>query len=95
MLSLRRTFKDHTMAEPQETPADPTTVARNFINQYGRAKLKRFLKLLREGVSGEEIASEYEVSRERVRQWKNTFGRVIQSYDVKPEVARLAGSRRG
>lgn len=71
--------------------ADPATVARNFINQYGKAKFKRFIKLLKDGASGESIAEEYGVSRERVRQWKNAFGSVVQSYDVAPDIMKLAG----
>lgn len=71
--------------------ADSGTVARNFVNQYGRPKFKRFLKLLSAGVSGEEIAQEYGVSRERVRQWKNAFGAIIQTYDIDPAISRMAG----
>jgi cytochrome oxidase Cu insertion factor (SCO1/SenC/PrrC family) len=69
---------------------DPATVAKNFINQYGKAKFKRFIKLLKDGSSGEQIAEEYGVSRERVRQWKNAFGSVVQSYDVSPDIQKLA-----
>jgi cytochrome oxidase Cu insertion factor (SCO1/SenC/PrrC family) len=75
----------------RETPsADPATVAKNFINQYGKAKFKRFIKLLKDGSSGEQIAEEYGVSRERVRQWKNAFGVVTQSYDVSADIQKLA-----
>jgi transposase-like protein len=78
------------MARNEQMP-DATTVARNFIKQYGKARFKRFLRLLNEGVSGEQIAEEYGVSRERVRQWKNTFGRSVQTYDLNPEIQKLAG----
>lgn len=78
-------------ANSNPTGVDSATVARNFINQYGKAKFKRFLKLLKDGTSGEAIAEEYGVSRERVRQWKNAFGNVVQSYDVDPEIGKLAG----
>ncbi|MBX3459860.1 MAG: helix-turn-helix domain-containing protein [Planctomycetes bacterium] len=78
------------MSKP--TPAaDATTVANNFIKQYGKARFKRFLKLLKDGASGEAIADEYGVSRERVRQWKNTFGNVVQTYDISPDIQKLAG----
>jgi hypothetical protein len=70
---------------------DSETVARNFISQYGKAKFKRFLKLLRQGASGEAIAEEYGVSRERVRQWKNAFGEVVQTYDIDPGIQKIAG----
>jgi len=74
-----------------EHSVDTATVAKNFIKQYGKARFKRFLKLLNEGVSGEKIAEEYGVSRERVRQWKNAFGETVQSYDLNPEIRKLAG----
>ncbi|MBK8208304.1 MAG: helix-turn-helix domain-containing protein [Planctomycetes bacterium] len=70
---------------------DPATVANNFIKQYGKARFKRFLKLLKDGTSGETIAEEYNVSRERVRQWKNAFGNVVHNYDVNPDIQKLAG----
>lgn len=80
------------MPARQKQPAvDSATVAKNFINQYGKAKFKRFIKLLKDGASGEQIAEEYGVSRERVRQWKNAFGNVVQTYDINPEISKIAG----
>lgn len=77
--------------KPAETAVNPATVAANFIAQYGKARFKRFLKLLAQNTSGEQIATEFGVSRERVRQWKNAFGNVVQSYDVNPDILKLAG----
>jgi len=77
--------------KPAENAVNPATVAANFIHQYGKARFKRFLKLVQQNTSGEEIATEFGVSRERVRQWKNAFGNVIQSYDVNPDILKLAG----
>jgi transposase-like protein len=71
--------------------ANAATVAANFINQYGKARFKRFLKLLQQNTSGEQIAREFNVSRERVRQWKNAFGHMVQTYDISPEILKLAG----
>lgn len=78
-------------AKHKQPDVDSATVAKNFINQYGKGKFKRFIKLLKEGTSGESIAEEYGVSRERVRQWKNAFGNVVQSYDLDPEIQKIAG----
>lgn len=78
-------------ARNDPNPVDSTTVARNFIRQYGKAKFKRFLKYLREGVSGEVVAQEFGVSRERVRQWKNAFGRVVRTFEIDPEIKKIAG----
>ena len=69
-------------------------VARNFIKTYGRAKFRRLLSLIAEGESGQVIANEFGVSRERVRQWKNIFGEVITTYRVYPEIERMLGARR-
>jgi hypothetical protein len=69
-------------------------VARNFIKTYGRARFRRLLEALARAESGQLVADEFGVSRERVRQWKNTFGTVITMYQVHPEVERLLAERR-
>jgi DNA-directed RNA polymerase sigma subunit (sigma70/sigma32) len=61
-------------------------VARNFVKRYGRERFRQLLVALGNGESGQAIADEFEVSRERVRQWKNTFGTVLTLYQVHPEV---------
>ena len=64
-------------------------VARNFIRTYGRNRFRRLLVLLSRNESGQEIANEFNVSRERVRQWKNTFGVVIVNYKLYPTIAEM------
>ena len=59
------------------------------MKRYGIAGLRKLLTALAAGESGQEIADEFEVSRERVRQWKNTFGQVVTLYQVHPEVQSL------
>ena len=76
---------------PDRSGVKATRVATNFIDQYGMAKFRRFLKLLADDVSGEQIAREYRVSRERVRQWKITFGSVVRKYVIDPAIQRIAG----
>jgi biotin operon repressor len=49
-------------------------VAKNFIKSYGKGRFHLFLSDLEKGVSGAAIARDLGVSRERVRQWKNSFG---------------------
>ena len=61
-------------------------VARNFVERYGQAALGELLEALRSGESGQHIADRFGVSRERVRQWKNTFGTVVSLYQVHPDV---------
>ena len=69
-------------------------VARNFIKSYGRVNFRRLLESLAAGESGQTIANEFGVSRERVRQWKNSFGEVITHYRVYPEIDRILRERR-
>ena len=61
-------------------------VARNFVKRYGRERLKRLIDLLHEEASGQAIAVELGVSRERVRQWKNAFGTRFSYFEVYTEV---------
>jgi hypothetical protein len=68
-------------------------VARNFIKSYGRTRFRELLQALARGESGQRIADGFGVSRERVRQWKNTFGEVITHYRVYPEVDRILHER--
>lgn len=64
-------------------------VARNFVRRYGSHRFARLLQALADGESGQSIADEFHVSRERVRQWKNTFGQVLTLYQVHPEVQQV------
>lgn len=64
-------------------------VARNFVERYGEKRLRELLDSLANGESGQRIAQSFDVSRERVRQWKNTFGTVVTLYQVHPEVLSL------
>ena len=67
-----------------------TRVAGNFVRRHGADKLDWLLRAFARGESGQAIALEFAVSRERVRQWKNTFGTVVTVYQVHPEVRSLA-----
>ncbi|MHC4840091.1 MAG: helix-turn-helix domain-containing protein [Planctomycetota bacterium] len=75
----------------KKAEVDPVVVAQNFVNQYGKGKLKKFIRMLDKGQSGEEIAQEYGVSRERVRQWKNAFGLVVTRYEPSAAIKKVAG----
>lgn len=68
-------------------------VARNFIKTYGRSQFRRLLTALSNGESGQAIADEFNVSRERVRQWKNKFGQIITTYRLHPEIDRILKDR--
>jgi len=76
------------------SPKSRERVARNFIKTYGRRRFRRLLEALAANESGQTIANEFGVSRERVRQWKNTFGTVITLYQLHPEVERILTEQR-
>ncbi len=76
------------------SPKSRERVARNFIRTYGRRRFRRLLEALAASESGQAIADEFGVSRERVRQWKNTFGTVITLYQLHPEVERILSEQR-
>lgn len=76
------------------SPKSRQRVARNFIKRYGRLHFRRLLDALANGESGQMIANDFDVSRERVRQWKNTFGEVITYYRVYPEIDQILHERR-
>ena len=61
-------------------------IARNFIRSYGKKRFKRLLESLGSGESGQIIANNFQVSRERVRQWKNIFGQIVTYYRVYPDI---------
>lgn len=64
-------------------------VVRNFVERYGRSRLAELIDAIGNGESGQAIAEAFAVSRERVRQWKNTFGTVVTVYQVHPEVREV------
>ncbi len=68
------------------SPKSRERVARNFVKRYGQERFRELLIALGNGESGQAIADSFDVSRERVRQWKNTFGTVLTLYQVHPEV---------
>lgn len=67
-------------------------IARNITTRHGEGGLHRLLDGLRAGESGQTIADDLGVSRERVRQWKLALGEEIRTYMIHPEVLRLIGS---
>ena len=64
-------------------------VARNFIKIYGRQRLIWLVRAIAKGESGQAIADELNVSRERVRQWKITFGEIWTEYRLHPETRKI------
>jgi len=65
-------------------------VSRNFIKRRGMGAFRRLVSLLEQNASGPQVASEFGVSRERVRQWKNALGTSVSFYRLFPEIQQLA-----
>jgi hypothetical protein len=64
-------------------------IARNIIARHGRGGLVRLLDGLRAGESGQVIADDLGVTRERVRQWKGALGVEVRTYIVSEDVSAL------
>ena len=64
-------------------------VARNFVRRYGRSALRAFVKSCEAGESNQSMADALGVSRERVRQWRDAFGRTVTFYSIHKEVAEI------
>ena len=47
----------------------------------------------RKGNPDNFIANDFGVSRERVRQWKNTFGDMVTIYQLHPEIEKILNDR--
>ena len=66
-------------------------IARNIITRHGRGGLLRLLDGLRAGESGQVIADDLGVTRERVRQWKGALGVEVRTYIVSDDVIGMLG----
>ena len=77
------------------SPKSRERMARNFVQRYGAERFERLMTLLSDGTSGQVIANEFDVSRERVRQWKNAFVQVITLYQVYPEIQKVLDEELG
>ncbi len=51
---------------------------RHFIRDFGRQRFHHLLEMLHDDASGLSIATEFNVSRERVRQWRQIFAPVAK-----------------
>ena len=67
-------------------------VVRNFIHKHGKEALRKMITDFTAQRSGQEIARELGVTRQRVNQWKEAFGVTVTSYVIHPEVIQLFGT---
>tara|TARA_Y100001973_G_scaffold11452_2_gene15573 strand:- start:6379 stop:6621 length:243 start_codon:yes stop_codon:yes gene_type:complete len=63
-------------------------IADNFVKKYGVETLQDLINMISAGESGQDIADKLNVSRERVRQWKNTFGNIVIYYQLHPAITQ-------
>ena len=70
-------------------------MARNFIKTYGRVKFNQLLSDIAAQKSGQSIANELNVSRQRVQQWKTAFGSQLTCYQLFPEIEQICNELRG
>ena len=70
----------------------PVRVAHNVIKTYGYARFMLLIQMFRDGVPGPKIATEFEVTRQRVNQWKHAFGRERITYVLNAEIEELLGA---
>lgn len=68
------------------------TVLHNLLEKYGKERVVRLLHLFEENESGEVIAREFGVSRERVRQWRNLLGTTVTTFLPADGVAQVLGA---
>ncbi len=64
-------------------------MARNFIRTYGYKRFLQLLTMFQKNESGPAVGKKFNVSRERVRQWRKAFGVTITTYNIYPEVIEL------
>lgn len=69
--------------------ADPRTVAGNIIAEHGAPAFKKLIDMFRANESGTKIGFVFEVSRQRVHQWKLALGSETTTYEVHREVSDL------
>lgn len=64
-------------------------VAKNLIKTYGFDRFARLMNMLTNHISGSYIALEFNVSRQRVWQWKKQLGVEQRAYYLHPAVENL------
>lgn len=69
----------------------PRKVATNFIENYGQEKFNKLIEDFCNNVPGPVIAKSLGVSRQRVHQWKQAFGKEFVIFKVSSEIEEMLG----
>lgn len=80
------------MATPRSKSDIARTVAQNFIRTYGQKKFIKLMAMLTANDPGPLIASEFDVTRQRVHQWKCQLGVEQTTFTLDAAVEQLLGA---
>ena len=67
-----------------------TKMLNNFVDNYGAETLRWMMNELGDNTPMSKIARELGVTRQRVMQWRDAFGRRITHYLIFPEIKEIA-----
>ena len=73
---------------------DACTVAENLIKKYGKKGFHRLIELFQQGQNASYIAELFDVSRQRVWQWKRTLGHERILYVPNKKIKHLLNEER-
>ena len=65
------------------------SLATYLLAKYGREEFDKLIELFLVGAPSGKIAYAYQVSRQRVHQWRCILGVMTRTYQVHPEVQAL------
>ena len=77
---------DEDTAPKELEPHQVRRIAQNVIKTYGRQKFLQLIEMLRAGIPGPVIAKEFNVTRQRINQWKMQLGKETINYTVHPAI---------
>ncbi len=65
------------------------TVARNLIRKYGKPEFQLLIQMFQDGAPTRHVMHTFQVTRQRVHQWREILGTQVVTFDPKPEIADL------
>jgi len=67
----------------------PSKLARNLIKKHGLEKFNYLIDSFQKGVAMPQIAQEFQVTRQRVQQWRQALGNHYSHFTPHPEIRTL------
>lgn len=68
---------------------DALVVAKNIIRKYGKAEFQLLIQLFQEGAPTRKVMAAFQVTRQRVSQWRDALGTQTVVYEPDPKLADL------